>query len=72
LGADVVELSDGLRITPGKTRGAEIDTYGDHRMAMSLALAGLRVRGVAIKHPDCTKKTYPGFFRDLDSLRSQA
>ena len=44
-------------------------TYEDHRMAMSLALVGLRVPGVTIKNPDCTQKTYPNFFQDLDSLR---
>ena len=72
LGAAVDELTDGLRIAPGPLRGAEIETYGDHRMAMSLALVGLRVPGVVIRDPDCTQKTYPGFFRDLQSLSSFA
>jgi 3-phosphoshikimate 1-carboxyvinyltransferase len=69
LGATVEEFSDGLRITPGALNGAAIDTYDDHRMAMSLALAGLRIPGVRINDPGCTAKTYPGFFRDLESLR---
>jgi 3-phosphoshikimate 1-carboxyvinyltransferase len=68
LGARVEELSDGLRITPGKLRAAEIETYHDHRMAMSLALVGLRVPGVVILDPKCTEKTYPGFFADLSRL----
>ncbi len=70
LGATVDELSDGLRITPGPPRGATIETYDDHRMAMSLALVGLRVPGVVIKDPGCVSKTYPGFFDDLASLTS--
>jgi 3-phosphoshikimate 1-carboxyvinyltransferase len=68
LGAEVEERTDGLRITPRGLHGAEIDTYDDHRMAMSLALPGLVVPGVVIRDPGCTAKTYPGFFRDLEKL----
>ena len=60
---------DGLRIVPGPLRGAKIETYDDHRMAMSLALVGLVVPGVVILNPACTAKTYPGFFRDLENCR---
>lgn len=69
LGADVEESADGLRITPNELRSAEIDTYNDHRMAMSFALAGLRVPGVVIRDPGCTRKTYPNFFQDLAQLK---
>ncbi len=65
LGAGVDERPDGLTIRPGALHGAEIDTYDDHRMAMSLALPGLRIPGVVIRDPECTAKTYPGFFDDL-------
>jgi len=65
LGATVQELEDGLEITPGKLTGARIETYDDHRMAMSLALVGLKVPGVEILNPGCTTKTYPHYFRDL-------
>ena len=68
LGATVEERADGLKITPGPLHGAAIDTYQDHRMAMSLALAGLRVPGVIIRDPGCTAKTYPRFFEDLRRL----
>ncbi len=44
------------------------DTYDDHRMAMSLALIGLRRRGVSIRDPGCVAKTYPGFWNDLACL----
>ncbi len=70
LGAAVEELPDGLRIVPGPLRGAEIETYNDHRMAMSLSLVGLKVPHVVIDDPDCTAKTYPDFFADLASISS--
>ena len=68
LGATVEEFDDGLRITPGELRGAAIDTYNDHRMAMSLALTGLCIPGVAINDPGCVAKTYPRFFEDFARL----
>jgi 3-phosphoshikimate 1-carboxyvinyltransferase len=68
LGAEVEERDDGLKITPRPLHGAEIDTYDDHRMAMSLALVGLKIPGVVIRDPGCTAKTYPQFFRDLEKL----
>jgi 3-phosphoshikimate 1-carboxyvinyltransferase len=70
LGADVQEFSDGLRIEPRPLRPAEIATYHDHRMAMSLALVGLRSPGVVILDPGCTSKTYPRFFEDLKRVSS--
>jgi 3-phosphoshikimate 1-carboxyvinyltransferase len=72
LGAQVDELPDGLRIVPGPLHGAAIDTYDDHRMAMSLALVGLRVPGVVIRDPGCTRKTYPGFFDDMTTLVAES
>lgn len=69
LGAEVDEFADGLKITPRPLHGAEVETYNDHRMAMSLALIGLKVPGVVIKNPGCVAKTYPRFFQDLEKLR---
>ena len=68
LGAAVVEFDDGLTITPGVLRGATVQTYRDHRMAMSLALIGLKVPGVVINDPGCVAKTYPGFWDDLAAI----
>ena len=68
LGARVDEHADGLTIVPGALRGTSIDTYDDHRMAMSLSLAGLKIPGVVINDPACTAKTYPRFFEDLRRL----
>jgi 3-phosphoshikimate 1-carboxyvinyltransferase len=70
LGATVEEREDGLTVIPGPLRPAVIDTYHDHRMAMSLALPGLRSPGVVINDPGCTNKTYPEFFSDLEQLRA--
>jgi 3-phosphoshikimate 1-carboxyvinyltransferase len=71
LGPRVEEASDGLTIIPAPLRGAEVETYRDHRMAMSLALVGLRVPGVVVRDPGCVAKTYPGFFTDLERLREK-
>jgi len=63
LGATVDESAAGLVIQPpSRITAASIDTYGDHRMAMSFALAGLRRPGIAINDPGCCAKTFPDFF----------
>ncbi|HEC50237.1 MAG TPA: 3-phosphoshikimate 1-carboxyvinyltransferase, partial [Candidatus Desulfofervidus auxilii] len=53
---------DGLIIKGGQPQGAEIETYNDHRIAMSFAIAGLKVPGIIIRNPDCVKKSFPGFW----------
>jgi 3-phosphoshikimate 1-carboxyvinyltransferase len=69
VGAQADELADGLRIIPGPLHGARIETYNDHRIAMSMALIGLRIPGIVIHNPRCVAKTYPEFFTDLERLR---
>ena len=64
-GAHVVETGDTLEINPGLLRGATIETYADHRMAMSFATLGLKVPGMRIKNPSCVRKTFPNFFQKL-------
>lgn len=49
----------------GKTMPARIETYADHRIAMSFALAGLKIAGITILDPDCVGKTYPGYWEAL-------
>jgi 3-phosphoshikimate 1-carboxyvinyltransferase len=78
IGAIVTELrragiaaeaqDDGFTIVPGPVAPTRFETYDDHRMAMSLALLGLRVPGIELRNPDCVAKTYPGFFSDLAAL----
>ena len=62
LGSEVQAGEDFLVIKPGEHRGAEIETYNDHRMAMSFAVAGLKIPGVKIKNPKCVEKSFPDFF----------
>jgi 3-phosphoshikimate 1-carboxyvinyltransferase len=60
---DSVTITPPARIVPGA-----IDTYGDHRMAMSFAVAGTRVPGITIRDVECVGKTYPTFFHDLTTV----
>jgi 3-phosphoshikimate 1-carboxyvinyltransferase len=64
-GAKVIEEGDTLMVFPSVLHGAEIETYGDHRMAMCFAILGLKVRGIRLKNATCVKKTFPSFFQKL-------
>ncbi len=58
-----VEEKDSLTIFGGEPKGnVEIDTYNDHRIAMSFAIAGLKIEGIKIKNPECVNKSFPGFW----------
>lgn len=71
LGVRVEERPDGLTIYPAaRITPATIQTYDDHRMAMSFALVGLRAAGVEIADPGCVAKTFPDYFERLDQLVS--
>ncbi len=59
-------LEDGARRSP--TDPIALATYDDHRMAMSLALLGLRLDGIGVQDPGCVAKTYPGYWRALADL----
>ena len=61
-------VGSGLRIVGGNPQGASIDTYNDHRIAMSFALAGLKVPGIKIKDETCVKKSFPNFWEVFKSL----
>ena len=72
LGARVVVTDDGLGIDPAESgaalRPAALDPHGDHRIAMALALTGLRVPGVRIRNPEAVAKSFPGFWDALSRL----
>jgi len=72
MGIQVEEAEDSITIYPGEIQPTTIQTYDDHRMAMSFALIGLKVPGIVIADPDCTIKTYPHFFTDLEKLCGQS
>lgn len=67
MGIDARCTENGLIITGGAPRGAEIQTYDDHRIAMSFAVAGLRVPGVVITDPDCVAKSFPNFWEVFEN-----
>ncbi len=72
VGARAEEHEDGFTVWPaaeGQLHGADIETYNDHRMAMSFAVLGLKVAGIRIKNPGCVSKTFPDFFEKLEQLR---
>lgn len=73
MGADVTEFEDGLEIQGGKPLiGAELDSFGDHRIAMAFAIAGLFASGeTVITNTDCVNTSYPGFARHLDAIRHE-
>ncbi len=70
LGAEVEELEDGLRIPgPQKLKGAVVQSYGDHRVAMSMAVAGLIAEGeTLVENTECIETSFPGFEVLLKSL----
>jgi 3-phosphoshikimate 1-carboxyvinyltransferase len=70
LGAEVEEKQDGLKIPGGQTlHGAELDSFGDHRIAMAFSIAALRAQGeTLIRGSECAAISYPKFFDTLESL----
>lgn len=62
MGIEAVCTDTGLIIKGGKPRGAEIDTYNDHRIAMSFAVTGLVTPGVFIRDEHCVEKSFPNFW----------
>jgi 3-phosphoshikimate 1-carboxyvinyltransferase len=68
IGIYVEEGKDWLKIEGGEPHGAEIETYNDHRLAMSFAIAGLAVPGVKIKGEECVSKSFPGFWEKFRTL----
>ena len=68
LGASVEAGDDFIIIEPGTHQPAVVETYDDHRMAMSFAVAGLGIPGVKIKNPRCVDKSFPDFFERFQEL----
>jgi 3-phosphoshikimate 1-carboxyvinyltransferase len=70
MGAEVEQTADGWKIPGGqKLHGAEIESFGDHRIAMAFAIGALKAGGeTLIRSSECVGISYPGFFTDLDAL----
>jgi 3-phosphoshikimate 1-carboxyvinyltransferase len=62
MGIVVEDDWDSLIIHPGTPKPAEVQTYDDHRIAMSFTITGLRAAGITILEPGCVSKTFPEFF----------
>ncbi len=70
LGVEVIEGEDFIEIFPDDNyTPATIETYNDHRIAMSFAIAKLRIPEIKIKNPDCVKKSFPNFWVEFNKLR---
>ncbi len=72
MGATVDEFADGMEIVGGASlKGAEIHSLGDHRIAMSFAIAGLFAEGETVIHgAECIETSYPGFIREVERLQA--
>lgn len=68
LGINIQEHQDGWTIQPGEIQSATLDTFDDHRVAMSLSLVGTKVDGITLLDPACVSKTCPTYFEMLKSL----
>jgi 3-phosphoshikimate 1-carboxyvinyltransferase len=67
-GIKAEETEDGLVIHGDTPHGAEIETYNDHRIAMSFAILGLAIPGIKIRDEGCVDKSFPGFWDELEKL----
>ena len=67
-GIEAREMPEGLVIQGGKMRPAKIETYNDHRIAMSFAVAGLVARGIEISDKKCVDKSFPAFWEELEKI----
>ncbi len=69
IGALINENEDGLEIFPQKSYNKTlIETYNDHRIAMSFSIAGLKIDGLEIANPACVSKTFPGYFDYFEKI----
>lgn len=73
MGADIEEFEDGMEINGGNPlHAAVIDSFGDHRIAMAFAIAGLFAKGeTVVKNTDCVNTSYPGFSHHLAAIQEQ-
>jgi 3-phosphoshikimate 1-carboxyvinyltransferase len=70
LGAQIEPLEDGFAVTgPTPLRGAQVDSHGDHRLAMALSVAGLSAQGeVVVKNVQCIDDSFPGFAQRMREI----
>lgn len=67
----VTDLPDGIKIIPkkiGTYKGGVMESYNDHRLAMSFSLVGLKVNGISIANTHCVSKVFPNFFEEFENI----
>ena len=72
LGGEIGVEGDVMIVRQAPLHGATVGTHDDHRLAMSFAVVGLRVPGVKIEDPECVRKSFPGFWEELERLLEQS
>lgn len=68
MGIQTKQDGDSVKIFPGSPKASQVETYDDHRVAMSFAIIGLRSAGVVIQNPLCCKKTFPEYFQIMENI----
>ncbi|MCP4718942.1 MAG: 3-phosphoshikimate 1-carboxyvinyltransferase, partial [Desulfobacteraceae bacterium] len=68
MGIRVTQGDDFIEINGGTPRGAYIETFNDHRIAMAFSVAGLIVEGMEIENPSCVEKSFPGYWDIFERL----
>lgn len=71
MGVECKEFEDGVKIYPSQPKAAKIKTFGDHRVAMSFALTGLRAEGIVIENCEVCEKTFANYFEILEDLTAK-
>lgn len=68
MGIEVEEKNDSIKIYPGEVKEAEIETFDDHRVAMSFTMSGLGGSGITILNPMCCRKTFENYFEEIEKI----
>ena len=68
LGISATEQEGNIVIQPGATKGCQIETFDDHRVAMAFSLPGLLTEGVEVLDPGCCRKTFENYFEVLEEV----
>ena len=71
LGCEIETGNDWIKIIPKPLKGDAIETYNDHRIAMSFAIAGLKINGLQIENPDCVSKSFPTFWKEFEKMEGK-
>ena len=69
MGAEIEEFENGFRVEKSELKGGRFDSFGDHRIAMAFAVAGLAAKGeTVIENAECAGVSFPAFYEVLGSL----